>query len=304
MNNDKIRTPARLKPGDTIGVAAPAGPFDPETFSRGIRFLEEMGFKVYLPHGLFESSGYFAGSDRHRADCVNRLFADPSIDAVICARGGYGSLRILHLLDYEAIKSNPKIFVGFSDITAILHTLLNRCGLVTFHGPVVTSLADGTNVARQALYQAIATADRPEIPAPEGITVKPGTGSGILCGGNLATLCHLVGTPFAPSFADMIVFLEDRGEAPYRIDRMLSHMKIAGCFEGIAGMVLGTFEKCGTLRDVLRIVGDIFEDTAVPILAGLEAGHCKNNTTIPMGVEATLNADDHTLFLHRAATRG
>jgi muramoyltetrapeptide carboxypeptidase len=302
MNNEKIRVPARLRPGDAIGVVAPAGSFNREIFYRGTRVLEEMGFEVFIPAGLFETRGYLAGSDYHRADCVNRMFADKSIKAVICARGGYGAIRILHLLDYETIKRNPKIFLGFSDITALLHALLDRCNLITFHGPVITSLADVTDEARQALFQAISSAGKLEITVPNGIAVKPGSGSGIFCGGNLTTLCHLVGTPFSPSFANKILFLEDRGEAPYRIDRMLVHMNIAGCFKGLAGIVLGAFEECGPIEAILKVVEDIFEDIPVPILAGLEAGHCKNNTTIPVGVEATLDADAHTLFLHQATT--
>ena len=302
MKNERITTPARLKPGDTIGVVAPSGPFDHEIFSRGMRVLETMGFEVFVPSGIFEAKGYLAGSDSHRADCFNRMFADTKIDAVICARGGYGSIRILDLLDYDLIRSNPKVFIGFSDVTALLSTLFNRCGLVTFHGPMVTSLADETEEARRTLFQAISSAGKSEITVPNGITIKPGTVSGILCGGNLRTLCHLVGTPFAANFADKILFLEDRGEAPYRIDRMLVHMKMAQCFQRLAGIVLGTFEECGPIKNILEIFMDIFEETPVPILAGFEAGHNKNNTTIPLGIEATLDADNHSLMFHHAPT--
>jgi len=304
MKSEKIRMPLRLRPGDTIGIVAPAGPFDMETFSRGTRIFEEMGFEVFIPAGMFRAKGYLAGSDYHRAEFVNQLFADKSIDAIICARGGYGSLRILDLLDYEVIKNNPKIFIGFSDITALLSVFLNRCGLVTFHGPVVTSLADMAEDVRRSLFQAVSSGGRLEITAPGGITVKPGSGSGILCGGNLTTLCHLIGTPFSPGFANKILFLEDRGEAPYRIDRMLVHMKLAGCFKGLAGIVLGSFEGCGPLEDIVKIIVDIFQDHSIPILAGLDAGHGSRNITIPMGIEATLDADRYLLSYHRAATTG
>jgi muramoyltetrapeptide carboxypeptidase len=304
MKEMKIRLPVRLKPGAKIGIAAPAGPFDSQTFLRGTRIIEAKGFEVYVPQGLLEANGYLAGSDEHRAEFVNQLFADKSIDAIVCARGGYGSLRILHLLDYDAVAKNPKIFIGFSDITALLTVLCDRCGLVTFHGPVLTSLADADEITKVSLFQTVSSDTKLEIEVSEGITLSPGAGSGILCGGNLNTLCHLVGTPFAPSFADKILFLEDRAEAPYRIDRMLIQMKLAGCFKGLAGIVLGSFEDCGPTDEIFKIINEIFSDYHVPILAGMNAGHGSPNLTLPMGIEATLDADRHMLSYHRVATTG
>ena len=301
---ENILLPARLKPGDTIGIVAPAGPFDHELFFRGVHIFEEMGFNVYVPEGLLDARGYLAGPDKHRAEMVNQLFADKSIGAIICARGGYGSLRILHLLDYDTIAKNPKIFIGFSDITALLTVLFDRCGLVTFHGPVVTSLADAHKLTVSSLFQTITSDGKLKIEVPSGVTIAPGTGSGILCGGNLATLCHLVGTPFAPNFANKILFLEDRAEAPYKIDRMLMQMKLAECFRGLAGIVLGSFEDCGPVEDILKIIKDAFADCQIPIMTGLDAGHGNTNLTLPMGVEVTLDADRRLLAYHRAATTG
>jgi len=300
----KIQVPARLKPGDKIGIAAPAGPFDRELFLRGARILEEMGFKVHVPEGLLDARGFLAGTDKHRAEIVNQLFADKSVEAIVCARGGYGSLRILHLLDFDTIAQNPKIFIGFSDITALLTVLFDRCGLVTFHGPVVTSLADANRTTKQSLSQALSSDRKLDVEVTGGVTVKSGSGEGILCGGNLTTLCHLVGTPFAPSFANKLLFLEDRAEAPYRIDRMLMQMKLAECFQGLAGIVLGTFEDCGPIEEIINIIKEIFADCQIPIMAGLDAGHGKHNLTLPMGIEATLDADRHLLAYHRAATTG
>ena len=301
-NEMKIRLPARLKPGDKIGIVAPAGPFDRKTFSRGVHIFEEKGFDVLVPEGILESNRYLAGPDNHRAALVNDLFADNSIDGIVCARGGYGSLRILPLLDYDAIANHPKVFVGFSDITALLTVLADRCGLVTFHGPVVTSLADAHDLTVRSLFQTVTSEGQLEIKVPNGTTINPGTASGILCGGNLATLCHLVGTPFAPNFANKILFLEDRAEAPYKIDRMLMQMKLSKCFQGLVGIVLGSFQDCGSVEDILTIIKDIFEDTPVPIISGMDAGHGSFNLTLPMGLEATLDADRQLLSYHRAAT--
>ena len=302
--NQTIQVPARLKAGGKIGIVAPAGPFDRELFLRGAHIFEEMGFEVYVPEGLLDARGFLAGTDKHRAGIVNQLFADKSVEAIVCARGGYGSLRILPLLDYDTIAQNPKIFIGFSDITALLAVLFDRCGLVTFHGPVVTSLADANQITKHSLIQSVSSDHRLKVEVPKGVTVKPGSGAGILCGGNLTTLCHLVGTPFAPSFANKILFLEDRAEAPYRIDRMLMQMKLAECFQKLAGVVLGSFKDCGPLEDILKIINDIFGDCQIPIIAGLDAGHGNLNLTLPMGVEATLDADRLILSFHRAATTG
>mgnify|MGYP001813058853 CR=1 FL=1 len=304
MKNEKISVPIRIKPGDTIGIAAPAGPFDRQTFFRGTRIIEDMGFKIFIPPGLFEKNHYLAGSDKHRVQFVNQLFADKSIDAIICARGGYGSLRILPMLDYDAIKNNPKVFIGFSDITILLSDLFTRCNLVTFHGPVVTSLADASEETKLSLFRNVTADSNLEIKLSGGRTIKPGVATGGICGGNLTMLCHLVGTPFAPDFENKILFLEDRGEAPYRIDRMLVHMELAGCFNGISGIILGAFEECGPIEDIIKIIGGLSEKYPVPILAGLDAGHGSHNLTIPLGIEATLDADRHSLIYHRAATSG
>jgi len=304
MKNEKIRVPVPIKAGDTIGIVAPAGPFDRKTFFRGTRIIEDMGFKVFIPPGLFEINRYLAGSDKHRVQYVNQLFADKSIDAIICARGGYGSMRILTMLDYDAIRNNPKVFVGFSDITILLSVLFTRCNLVTFHGPVVTSLADASEETKHSFFSNITSGSSLEIKLSGGRTIKSGMAAGEVCGGNLTMLCHLVGTPFAPDFKNKILFLEDRGEAPYRIDRMLVHMELAGCFEGLSGIILGAFDECGPIEDVIKIIVELFAKHPFPILAGLDAGHGSHNLTIPLGIEATLDADGHSLIYHRASTTG
>jgi muramoyltetrapeptide carboxypeptidase len=296
--------PSRLKPGDTIGIVAPAGPFERKLFSQGVSTLESMGFQIRVADEIFEKTGYLAGDDAHRTQLVNRLFKDPAIDAIVCARGGYGSLRILPRLDFDAIRKHPKIFMGFSDITALLTAITQRSGLVSFHGPVVTTLAGALENTRNSLIAAISSDTPLEVRAASGVVIQAGRAQGPVIGGNLTTLCHLLGTPFQPGFKNHILILEDRGEALYRIDRMVFQMKLAGCFEGIAGLVLGSFEGCGSLDGVFQVFEAHFKDIPVPILAGFDVGHGEQNLTIPFGLDATLDADKHMLSFDEPATIG
>jgi muramoyltetrapeptide carboxypeptidase len=290
-----LRKPRRLGPGAVIGIAAPASPFDPETFERGIMVLRDMGFETVIPGEIMAADRYLAGPDGQRAALLQRLLEDDRIDGVICARGGYGCQRILPLLDYERIAAHPKVFIGFSDVTALLSAITQRCGFAAFHGPVITSLADGQAGTRDAMLAAVAS-DAGAVFQPEGaVTLRPGRAAGVVCGGNLTTLCHLIGTPFQPSFRNRILFLEDRGEAPYRIDRMLTQLKLTGCLEGIRGLVLGTFTDCGPAEEVLGVFAERFLDAPVPILAGLQAGHAEPNLTLPLGISAVLDADRQAL---------
>ena len=301
LNQKPIRPP-RLKPGDTIGIAAPAGPFDRESFSQGLSVVESLGFRTRVCDEIFEKTGYLAGPDAMRAQLLNQLFEDPEIQGIICARGGFGSLRILPLVDFDAIRKNPKVFMGFSDITALLTSITTRSGLVSFHGPVVTSLAGASDMTSNTLFSAISS-DRPlEVQPAHGAVIQAGRAQGAVTGGNLATLCHLLGTPFQAGFKDRILLIEDRGEAPYRIDRMVSQMKLAGCFKGIVGLVLGSFEKCGDPDGIYHIFEEHFRDVHIPILAGFDIGHGKQNTTIPFGIEAILDTDRQVLSFREPAT--
>jgi len=301
LNKNPIRPP-RLKTGDTIGIVAPAGPFDPKNFSQGLSTLESLGFRTRVSDEIFEKTGYLAGNDAQRARLVNRLFKDPAINAIVCARGGFGSLRILPLVDFGIIRKNPKVFVGFSDITALLTAITNRSGLVSFHGPVVTTLAKASEMTCNTLLGAISSDMPLEVQPANGVVIQAGRAQGPLIGGNLTTLCHLLATPFEPRFKHRILLLEDRGEALYRIDRMLCQMKLAGCFDDIAGLVLGSFEECGDLGVIYQIFQEHFQDIHIPILAGFDIGHGKQNMTIPFGIEAILDTDKQLLSFTQPAT--
>lgn len=297
------RLPPRLRRGDTIGIVAPASHFDRQSFARGIEVLESMGFQTYLPDLIYEKSGKRAGVDHRRAELVNRLFVDPKIQGIVCARGGYGSLRILELLDYVQIGRNPKIFVGFSDISAIHACLYQRCEMVTFHGPTITTLARSSLETQQSFSKALMTTTGISIAPLHPVTLRAGVGAGPVVGGNLTTLCHLLGTPFSPRFRGHILLLEDQGEAVYRIDRMLSQMKLAGCLDGITGLMLGMFKNCGPMQEIFEVIQDIFQDNNIPILAGFGIGHNEPNFTIPFGLNANLDTNQGRLSFHGRATR-
>jgi muramoyltetrapeptide carboxypeptidase len=306
MNSLKINPirPPRLKPGDTIGIVAPAGSFDRKIFAQGLYILESMGFQTRVPDEIFEKNCYLAGSDAHRAGLVMRFFEDQSVNALVCARGGFGSLRILPLLDFDTIRQNPKVIVGYSDITALLAAITAKSGLVTFHGPLVTTLANASETTCSSLLAAISSNTIVELKPTRSIPLKSGRSRGRMIGGNLTTLCHLLATPFEPKFESRILLLEDRGEAHYRIDRMLFQMKLAGCFKGIAGLILGSFEDCGSLDGIFKIFEEQFKDIPVPILAGFDIGHGQQNMTIPFGLEASLDADKQILSFDQPATIG
>ncbi|MFZ5569183.1 MAG: S66 peptidase family protein [Thermodesulfobacteriota bacterium] len=299
---DRIRRPRNLSRGDTIGIAAPAGPFDRQKFDKGLDVLREMGFRIKVPDGLDRREGYLAGDDTHRAAILNRLFADKDVNAIMCARGGFGSIHLLDLLDLELIRGNPKMVVGFSDITVLLAFLCRSGRMAVFHGPMVTTLARADAETKKALLKAIDPREKLLVVPEKPLTLNPGVASGKVMGGNLASLCHLVGTPHAPRLGGCILVLEDVQEAPYKIDRMLIQMKLAGIFRGLAGLALGSFTDCGPAEDIYPVFTKVFSDMNIPMLAGFDFGHGKRNLTLPLGVTATLDADGRFLQYHRPAT--
>jgi muramoyltetrapeptide carboxypeptidase len=293
MTNNQIHsiTTTPLQKGDCIGIVAPGSPFDKVKFSKGVSVIEKMGFHPVFNQKIFLANGYLAGPDIHRAEMINNAFIDDQIKAVWCARGGYGAIRVLDHLDYESICSHPKIFIGCSDMSSILNTMYSKCNMVSFHGPMIESLGTADDLTIKSLYEALCVNQRLTVLPQKSIIITPGKSSGKVAGGNLTTLCHLIGTPFQPDFSGCILLIEDTGEAPYRIDRMLSQMKMAGCFKDLSGMILGSFEKCGEFDQIYHIVVDIFSDMEFPILAGFDIGHGLPNLTIPFGVEALLDTD-------------
>ncbi len=299
----KLIVPNALKKGDIIGIVAPAGPFDKAKLQAGIKVLESMGFKLFVPEGLFKKEDYLAGSDTHRAETLNRLFENDSIRAIMCARGGFGSLRILSLINTEIVRNNPKIFIGFSDITAIHSFLYTKCGLVSFHGPMVATIADNCLKTRDAMFEAITAGKKLRIKPEKGWIIQHGIAQGPVFGGNMATLCHLTGTEYEPDLKGHILFFEDTDEPLYKIDRMLTQMKFAGVLDGVVGIVLGSFKNCGEHEKVYMIFERMFRDDGIPILAGFAIGHEQSNITVPIGLKATIDTDNHLFLFHEPSVK-
>lgn len=305
--------PKKLEYGNTIGVVATSSPADREKVLRAKDELERLGFKVKLMPSCFEVHGYLSGSDQLRADDLNSLFADKDVDGIICLRGGYGSTKILGKVDFDLIKANPKVFVGYSDITA-LHISMNQfSNLVTFHGPMLAAdMPTGLDeFSKTELLRAI-TDPSPMGPInnPVGIkihTLVGGKATGIIAGGNLALIAATMGTPYEIDTKDKLLFLEEIGEEPYRVDRMLTQLALAGKFDDAAGIILGDWNNCEASKHKVSLtLMEVFREIIVPFnkptIFDLKAGHCNPKVTLPFGVKATLYADAGQLTIEEGAT--
>ncbi len=332
--------PKALVPGDTIEFVAPAKYLDEGRVALAKKRLEEMGFKVRLPKDLFRKKGFLGGSDEQRAAELMAAFADPEVKAIFPGTGGYGTTRIIDKLDYDVIRRNPKILVGFSDITGLHIAINQKTGLVTFHSPNTewglgiekdlspyaahwfwrTILAKSYDKAQgnlpslerrgrgsdgYVIYTHVTPESKldPKIfnDVPHSVTLRPGKAQGRLIGGNLSVLHAMMGTPYEIQTAGKILFIEDVGEAPYRVDRMLNTLRLAGKFDHVAGIILGQFtareeeakwDDDATVDDVLA---DYFGKLNVPVVIRFPSGHVRYNTTLPVGAMAELDAEAQTL---------
>jgi len=293
----KFIWPAPAAPGDVVAVAAPASHVARPAWEAGVRVLKDRGFKVRYGEELFQPRAYGEDTDRLFARRFEAIWLDPEVKAVVGVRGGYGSLKLLPHLHPEALGQAPKRLLGFSDLTNLLCYLHQRLGLVTFHGPVVAQLPDLTPAAREDFF-AWLSAPGPRAVSYEGLAVlHPGAAEGPLIGGNLTTLCHLVGTPFAPRTRGSLLFLEDHNEALYRLDRMLHHLRFAGVLDGVRGVALGSFVNCGSREGLLEVLTTALAPLQVPVLADLPVGHQPDNHTLPLGARARLDTAAASLTL-------
>ena len=294
--------PPGLKKGDTIGLAPLAGPWGDQKFAAGVRFLTDLGFKIRLPPDSSQPFPYLAGSDQYRLDCFHELWRDPEIAAIMAVRGGYGCLRLIDAIDLDLIKKHPKILIGFSDVTVLLNGLYRHTGLITFHGPMLTTLAGMDKESTEKFLLCLTRRETPALRPDRLKILRWGIARGRLLGGNLTILSHLIGTPYEPSLADSILFIEDIGEQPYRIDRMLTQLKLAGRFEGICGLMLGDFTNCGNIELIWNRVLELI-DRSIPIWANFPVGHEKRNFILPVGVEAEMDSSSGSLIFCQPCIR-
>jgi muramoyltetrapeptide carboxypeptidase len=299
--NPRIK-PLALMPGDTVGIVAPASPIQRNLLDAGCLALFRMGYKPFFLDSIFEQDLYFAGTAKRRARELEEMFRRPEVKAIICARGGYGCNYLLEEFDLNVVRENPKVFVGYSDVTTLLTWFTDVAKLVTFHGPMITrDFDDAADLLHVPSWKsALEGKAQWEIAAVPGSGIEPivaGTAEGTLYGGCLSMLAASVGTPFAVRTEDAILFIEDIGAKPFQVDRMLMQMKLAGKFSGVRGIVFGEMLNCVQQHDqgyklqevVKRVIGDL----GIPVAYGLRSGHVsKQNITLPFGVRAKLHVED------------
>ncbi|SDW20274.1 S66 peptidase family protein [Tepidimicrobium xylanilyticum] len=301
--------PKGLKLGATLGVVAPASPTTKEKLELAYKKLKQLGFNVVMGESCYENYGYLAGSDELRARDLNNMFKNEKIHGIICLRGGYGTPRILDLLDYEMIRRNPKVFIGYSDITA-LHIAFNQLSnLITFHGPMAASdMVEGFgDFSRESLLNSILDGDfQPNIvnPTKDIKTLNGGVAEGRIIGGNLSLIAATIGTPYEIDTRGKILLIEEIGEEPYSVDRMLTQLMLSKKLEEVAGIILGDFKDCDTKSseydntlNLEQVIDDIIKPLNKPTITNLEAGHCEPVITIPLGIRARLDADKKELIL-------
>lgn len=305
--------PPRLRLGDTVGLIAPASSNDDVTRTRFAEAnIRGMGLVPRLGQHVMASHGYLSGTDRQRADDINAMFADDAVRALFAVRGGWGSARVLPLLDWDLIRAKPKLVIGSSDITALHLALASRAGYPSIHAPNVSNRWD--RISWESLWRLAFTGETPLLTGvPDGVdptlerwritTITPGKASGRLLGGNLTVLSTLMGTPWVPDFKGAILFLEDVGEAEYRIDRMLNQLALAGVLRNVAGVVFGQCTRCTSGEPdyagftLPQILEQYFAPLGVPALSGANIGHVGNQLSVPSGARVEMDAGSGTLRL-------
>jgi len=293
--------PTPLKYGDKVAITAPSSPVSDEKLEMSVESIKFLGLEPVVMPSCNMAHGYLAGPDKQRADDINTAFADDTIKGIFCLRGGYGTTRLLPMLDFDMIKNNPKVFIGYSDISSLHFNLNQKCNLVTFHGPMPTTdyrVHEGfTNDSlRTCLF---APKNLKTIGNPEGeeiITLSEGFVKGTLVGGNLSLMAGTLGSPYEIDTKGKILFIEDVDEMPFRLDKMLTALSLAGKFRDCEGIILGTFERCEETDHPSLTLREIFEEVVLPwdkpTILNLRAGHIYPQSTLPMGAEVSFDAKD------------
>jgi len=307
MNAPSIVFPPRLSPGDLIGLVTPASPPEnPALIDETIARLTAFGFRIKPGKNVRKRNSYLAGSDEERAADINKMFADPEVKGIYALRGGYGSCRILPLLDYATIQANPKPFVGYSDVTAMHNAILVKTGLVTYHGSNASSaFQPGNEESGRRVLMEPAPADasllfsRQTKDGTKLKTIVPGRLSGRLIGGNMTCLLRLLSTPYAPDFRGVVLFLEDTGEKAYRLDGNFCHLRLAGVLSQIGGLILGQFDHPDATEEtrIATYLQQEAERIGVPSVTGAPIGHFAEQVTLPHGAQVDFHAEEGSLTL-------
>jgi len=318
IDENAIIKPRALKKGDTIGLITPGSFIDDKGLKKAIDNIKSLGFKVKLSENIRKERGYNAGTKQERVDDLHAMFSDNDVDGIWTARGGYGCSGLLPLIDFDLIKNNPKVFIGYSDITVLHLAIFQKTGLVTFHGPVASSTF--TNYTKKYFLKMITSAEIPPKVHPckendnkakknsffQAKTFNKGEAVGQLIGGNLSLISAMIGTEWEMKFDDKLLFIEDIGEAPYKIDRMLIQLDQSTDFNKAKGLIFGVFEDSKYPKDELSLeldemFEDNMEDVKIPASYGYSFGHIDNQFTLPLGIKAKMNAEERTLeFLENA----
>jgi len=304
----RIIKPEKLNKGDVIGIISPSSPVDDlMKLENSVHYFEKQGYKVEIGKNTGKGNGYLAGTDKERIDDLHKMFLNKKVKMIICLRGGYGAGRLLDKIDYDIIKNNPKIFCGYSDITTLQNAFLKKTGLITFAGPMAgVDFCNEISPFTEENFWRIVTNNNPVIvnyPDDEKLcSLRKGLSTGRLIGGNLSILSSMVGLKYLPDPHGKILMLEDVGEVPYRIDRMLNQMRLSGFLGGVAGIVLGKFEDCEETNPerkaitLSKVMSDYFgKGFPFPVLFNLSHGHLKNNLTVPLGIKVKVNGNKGSL---------
>lgn len=322
-SREMVRPPA-LKPGDLVAIIAPAGASDgPENLASAKKNVESLGYEVVVSPHAGDRWGYLAGEDKIRAEDFNWAARNPDIRGIFCLRGGYGTTRMLPYLDYKAFRKYPKVITGYSDITGILNALTRQSGVITFHGPIAEAtfkdfegewFAKATTKADPLGILATPTTLTGRAVNPIEVTIQSGVAKGRLIGGNLSLLNAMMGSKYAPDYQDAILFIEDTGEAPYRVDRMLTGLWLSGDLAKLRGIVIADFRPSredtedksdpSTTFSMMQVFENLKLWTKVPIFTGLYAGHIRDKLTLPIGAMAKIDATNRTLEILEPCVTG
>lgn len=300
--------PKPLKKGDRIALIGASSPTPIDKIEPSIKFMEEMGFEVVVGKSVAASHGFLSGTDEVRAKDINEMFEDNSIKGIFAIRGGYGAARLLDMLNYDMIKNNPKVFAGYSDVTALHNVFNEKCNLITFHTPMPsTELYNGVDEYTMDYFNKSIFSDEPlgtlKNPSDQEIkSLVKGIAKGKLVGGNLSLIASSMGTPYELDTKDKILFLEDIDESPYRIDRMLVQLKQCGKFKDAAGIILGAWTNCDPKEDeksltLMEVFEELIKTENKPTVYNIACGHCLPTMSIPLGAEVELDADNNKITI-------